>query len=393
MESTERSSDVLVVGGGPAGLLLAGKLGVNLNVCLLERNIIGQTSKFWLTTEKRLARHGLLGAAQNQSSRTTIGTFQGSIACAEGDFTVVDDAALLTILKDKCLCASVRLIEKTKVLSVASQDQQLILQTTNGSYRTRLVIDASGGNSPFASTFRLHRLEGFYSIYGAHLDNLILASKDIVGAHIVHFGHPTPLFEVIPTGPTSAFCVVFLTSKDVVEPTKLHDMFQEHIEHNPFFKTQQSFKLDKPKMGVIPIGRSIKRRTIPGILPVGEAGMMQSPLLGAAFNEVLEYGDLIEEAVINAFSKSAQGIALPHVRFPIIKTINDRIQLMLAQHLLDGTLDTFEALVRFMKELGPACAYRLFCTQLNWADVPSAIKAAFSLLPLGLKKIANHIYD
>jgi flavin-dependent dehydrogenase len=379
MDSAEHSADVLVVGGGPAGLLLAGKLGDHLKVYLLERNRIGSTSKFWLTNEKRLAHHDLMASAQYKSSRATIGTFQGSFAQAEGDFAVVDESVLLRLLKERCERVSVRLIENTKVLNIVSDGQRSILQTTRGPYQARLVIDASGGGSPFAATYRLHRLEGFYSIYGAHLKDLSLTSEDIVGAHIVHFGHPAPLFEVIPTGPTSAFCVVFLASKDVVEPTKLSRLFQEHVEHNPFFKRREPAPLGDLKMGVIPIGRAASRK-LPGILPIGEAGMLQSPLLGAAFNEILEYGDLIADAILTAFRKNNQGLVIPHVRFPIIKAVNDRIQLILVRRLLDGTLDSFERLVWFMKEVGPKCAYRLFCTQLDWADGPSLLKAASKLL-------------
>lgn len=381
MDNGECFADVIVVGGGPAGLLLAGKLGPHLSVTLLERSRIGQTSKFWLTNERRLAKHDLLTAARYTATRATVGTFLGSFAYAEGNFAVVDEAGLLNLLKDRCMRASVRIIENTKVLNVASDDRRLLLQTTSGPYQARLVIDASGGGSPFAATFRLHRLEGFYSVYGAHLKDLRLASEDIVGAHIVHFGHPTPLFEVIPTGPTSAFCVVFLASRNVVEPAKLNSIFQEHVEHNPFFKAEQSIGTSDLKMGVIPIGSAAPRK-VPGILPVGEAGMLQSPLLGAAFNEILEYGDLITEAVLTAFSKHRRGIVTPQVRFSILKAINDRIQLMLVRHLLDGTLDSFERLVRFMGELGPTCAYQLFCTQLNWSDVPSLLKAAPRLLAL-----------
>lgn len=381
MDSAETFADVLIIGGGPSGLLLAGKLGLQFNVCLLERGRIGQTSKFWLTNETRLARHGLLPAAQHRANRATIGTFQGSFAFAEGDFAVVDEAILLGLLIARCTNSSVRLIENTKVLNVANDGQELQLQTTRGPYRTRLVIDASGGGSPFAATFRLHRLEGFYSIYGAHLKDITLTNGDIVGAHIIHFGHPAPLFEVIPTSPTSAFCVVFLASKNVVEPTKLSSLFQEHIDHNPFFKRPKPASLGDLKMGIIPIGQASQRMPA-GILPVGEAGMLQSPLLGAAFNEILEYADLIEDAVAVAFRRYRRGLAIPRVSLPIFKSLNDRIQLMLARRLVDGTLGSFERLVRFTKELGPSGAYRLFCTQLGWSDIPGLLKAAPKLLPL-----------
>jgi flavin-dependent dehydrogenase len=382
MDGTEHYHDILVVGGGPAGLLLAEKLGRQLKVCLLERSRIGQTPKFWLTTAERLARHDLLAAAQNSATRATLGTFKGSFAYAEGDFAVADEAALLRILMDRCVQASVCLIENTKVLNVTINGQRLLLETTNGVYQARLVIDASGGGSPFAATFRLHRLEGFYSIYGAHLKDLNLASGDIIGGHIIHFGHPAPILEVIPTGPTSAFCIVFVVSKDVIEPAKLSTSFLEHVDYNPFFKANTSVGANDLKMGVIPIGQPLLK-TLPGILPVGEAGMLQSPLLGAAFNEVLEYANLIAQSVLSAFSRQNEGIVQARVKFPIVKVVNDYVQLALVRSLLDGSLASFDRLTSFIKGLGPIGAYRLFATQLGWPDAPSLLKAAPKLMHLG----------
>jgi hypothetical protein len=269
--------------------------------------------------------------------------------------------------------ASVRLIENTKVLNFRRDGPRILLNTTNGTYGARLVLDASGGTSPFATTFLLHRLVGFYSIYGGHLKNLRLASQDVVAGHIVHFGHPAPIFEVIPTGIASAFCVVFLASKSVIDPRELNALFREHINHNPFFKMEGQLNASDVKMGVIPIGRST-RKILPGILSIGEAGLLQSPLLAAAFNDLLDHADLIANTILTEFSRHPEGIIFPRVRFPVRKIFNDRIQLMLARHLLNGGLASFERLVHFMKELGPQRAYRLFCTQLGWRDIPFVLR-------------------
>jgi flavin-dependent dehydrogenase len=378
----ERFADVLVIGGGPSGLLLAGKLGRHLNLAILERNRLGETSKFWLTTESRLARHDLLSAAQYRTARATVGTFQGSFAYAEGAFTVVNERTLLDLLIEGCRRASVRLFENTKVLNIAKQEGHLVVHTTDGQYRARLVLDASGGASPFAATFRLQRLEGFYSIYGGHLEDLDLSSTDIVGAHIIHFGHPAPMFEVIPTGPTSAFCVVFLIARDVVDPTTLRDSFREHVSHNPFFKARSPAELGRLKMGVIPIGRASKK-VVSGILPVGEAAMLQSPLLGAALNEILDHADQITSDIVSEFEKHDEGIVFPRIRPSMVKTANDRIQLMLVRPLLDGTLASFERLVEFLRRLGPQPAYRLLCSGLELSDAQIVIRATAKFLLSG----------
>ncbi len=128
-------------------------------------------------------------------------------------------------------------------------------------------------------------------------------------------------------------------------------------------------------MGVIPIGR-LAGKGVHGVVPVGEAGLFQSPLLGAALNEVLEQGDRVAENILRAFRSQDKGIVSPQIHIPPAKIINDRLQLLLVQPLLDGTLSSFDRLVHFLEEVGPSCSYRLFGTQLRWADAPTLIKAA-----------------
>lgn len=376
MQNSDFFTDIVVMGGGPTGLLLATKLGFHLSVRVIERNQLGQTSKFWLTSEERLIRHDLGAATQYRSKRATLGTFQGSFAYAEGNFAVINDKILLDLLLERCRESNVRLVQNTKVLSIAQNNRQLLVDTTAGTYHTRMVLDASGGGSPFAATFRLHRLEGFYSIYGGHLQNITLRNDDIVGAHILHFGHPAPIFEVIPTSPTSAFCVIFVIAKNVVAPEELRVSFDEHVKYNPFFSVgnydPQAIDL---KMGLIPIGRMSNRKT-PGIVPVGEAGLLQSPLLGAALNEILEQGDRITKSILDAFNTQNKAIISLQVEMPVAKVINDRLQLHLVRPLLDGTLHSFERFVEFLREVGPERSYRLFGTQLRWADAPLIGRAA-----------------
>jgi len=371
VKDTKRLTDIIVIGGGPAGLLLSSKAGRQLTVRVVEKNRLGQTSKFWLTAERRLVQHDLAAAAQYRTKRATLGTFQGSFAFAEGQFTVINDTVLLRLLLERCKNSGVHLLENTKVLSISKQKENLAVQTTDGEYYARLILDASGGNSPFASTFRLHRLEGFYSIFGGHLENLNLKSDDIIGAHVIHFGHPAPIFEIIPTSSTSAFCCVFIIAKEAVDPQRLAKSFEEHIFHNPFFTVNQQFTHNQDlKMGLIPIGR-IKRRGMPGVLPVGEAGMLQSPLLGAALNEVLEQADRIINCIMYGFRNQSSGIIHPHLGLPLTKTLNDRLQLALVKPLLDGTLSSFERLVEFLKAVGPSRVYRLFGTELELRDMPT----------------------
>jgi flavin-dependent dehydrogenase len=372
-------TDVIVIGGGPSGLLLASRIAPELSVCILEKGELGRTTKFWLTSSARLVKNDLLSTLRFKTNRATIGTFQGSFAYAEGDFATVDESELLRVLVERCVNNGVRLVAQAKVLSVVQKGSEMVVETTNGRYFSRLVIDASGGASALAATYKMHRLEGFYSIYGGHLENLSLASTNVIGAHVLHFGNPTPVFELIPTSENSAFCVVFMASRRVINPNNLAQIFEEHVSYNPFFvRTAHHINPDL-KMGVVPIGRAISRDR-PGILSIGEAGMFQSPLLGGAFNEILETASMITTQVKDAFKYCSAGVAQMRLRLPLRKCLNDQAQLLLVRKILDGSLDSFEALVRFIRDLGPSAAYRLLCTELNWSDLSALVRAAGKFL-------------
>lgn len=359
-------------------MLLATRLSGRLRVAVLEKAQFGETTKFWLTNHERLARHGLEDCIRFSTNRAVVGTFVGSPAVAIGSFAVVDEARLLGALVQKCREQGIMLLEKTEALSFCRERDSLRVETSRGRVTTRLIVDATGGSSAIAATFRLHRLLGFYSIFGAHLDDLTLKSNDVVGAYVIRLGDPPPLFEVIPTSATSAFVIVFLASRRLHSPASLRSSFDDHVHRNPFFLCNSTYKPSSPKFGAIPIGQST-RRVIPGLLSCGEAAMIQSPLLGAAFNEVLDHTDPIANAVDGAFRRTTSGIVSVTVKYPIAKRLNDTLQAMLARKLTDGSLEDFERLVRFLDKLGPKRAYELFCTNLNVAGIITAVRLASML--------------
>src|SRR5262249_5351547 len=140
--------------------------------------------------------------------------------------------------------------------------------------------------------FRLHRIDGFYCVFGAHLDNIKLRTGDIVLGYVHQLGDPPPIFEIYPTSATSGYCAVFVYSKNLISPHSLAASFEDHCRHNPFFVMTPETTRTNEKLGAIPIGRARTRR-LKGIIQLGEAGFVQPPLMGTAFNEILEYTSLV----------------------------------------------------------------------------------------------------
>jgi hypothetical protein len=233
------------------------------------------------------------------------------------------------------------------------------------------VIDATGGLSPIAATFRLHRIDGFYAVYGAHLRNINLHSGDIVLAYVDHLGDPPPILEVIPSGEGSAYCAVFTYSRQLTKPQSLEMMFHTYCRHNDFFSMTPQTEIGQAKMGAIPIG-SARSRQLPGVALIGEAALVQPPLLGTAFNEILEYSRPVCSHLTRILSQTSGVPTAPGYPYPLLKRVQDRLQLEMTRLLLRGNVEALDRLTRFVKSLPEPMVYNLISNELGWLGLASA---------------------
>jgi flavin-dependent dehydrogenase len=360
--------DVLIVGGGPAGLLAAATLSEKHRVTLIERAQLGETKKYWLTTNRRLRKHGLENCVLHNIPSMMAGSFLGSETFADGDFSVVDDQLFLDTLIERCRARGTHMIENCALLNISWTSARVKAQTTRGTFSTRLIVDATGGMSPIASTFRLHKIEGFYSVYGAHLDNIRLNSTNIVLGYVSQLGDPPPVFEVYPTGDHSGYCAVFVYSRLLVVPKSLAESFDYHCFNNPFFEVTAETHRSKEKAGAIPIGRKRKRK-LKGVVSIGEAGFVQPPLLGTAFNEVLEYSSSVCAEISLALHRTPGIAQVPKSLYPFRKRALDQFQLLLARILITGNVEIFDQLVRIFGRFPRALMYNVFCNDLSWSQL------------------------
>jgi 2-polyprenyl-6-methoxyphenol hydroxylase-like FAD-dependent oxidoreductase len=360
--------DILVVGGGPAGLLTAAYLAERHSVALVERGLLGETSKYWVTTMRRLQKHGLAHCVLHRPKSMFVSTFLGGRAETCGDFAVVDDQLMMNVLVERCRRRGVLLTEHCALANLNWTDTMIHVQTTSKAFRARLVVDATGGLSPIAATFRLHKLYGFYLVYGALLRNIALHTGGIAMGHVEHLGDPPLILEVIPCGTDIAYCALFTYSKQLQASQTLEAAFRAHCSHNSFFRTSERTEVVQPKSGAIPIGH-LRRRQLRGIVSVGEAGLVQPALLGTAFNEVLEHCQAVCLHITAVLERSGGVPKRPNYKYPLIKRTQDRLQLEMVRAILNGNVEVFDRLVRAMDKLPSDTFYALCSNELTWRQV------------------------
>lgn len=301
----------------------------------------------------------------------TLGSFLGAHAEARGRVVVVDERRLLARLVDRCREAGVVLFDRTRVSAIRWSNGGLDVDSTASRLLARLLIDCTGGSSSIAATFRLHELIGFFTIYAEHRTRLTIDSRTIVAAQVSLLGHPPVFFELMPTGPDSAFCVAFTATKRVRPFDELRSTIEEQLARKTFVEATDESAITNSARGVIPIGR-LKRR-LPGIASFGEAAMLQPPLLGTAFNEVLEHAQAVADQVIEAVERRRTPSFRP--RYPIAKRLNDRLQWWFAERLIGASAEEIDYLIRISARLAPETLFALYSNDLTFRQFVTAAGA------------------
>jgi hypothetical protein len=304
------------------------------------------------------------------------GTFLGGHVVTSGDLAVVDENKLLSVLIGRCQEQRAVLCDRCALVTLRWKANRVHAVGSRRTFAARLLIDTSGGCSPLAATFRLHKLRGFYAVYGAHLSPLELRGPEIIVAYVDHLGDPPPVLEVIPTANDAAHCVVFTCTKRLPSGRALRALFEGYRACNPFFRCTPNTVTLGEKSGAIPIGQ-LRRKGVPLVLPFGEAGMIHPPLLGTGFNAILDHVDDFCAYVAQLLSRgSIPEKADLSYHYPLLKQMQDRLQLRLAQQLIDGNVEALDALLRFVAVLPQETIYRICSNEMTWGEV---VKVALRL--------------
>jgi 2-polyprenyl-6-methoxyphenol hydroxylase-like FAD-dependent oxidoreductase len=366
--------DIVIAGAGPAGLLLASQMGSNFRVLVLEKGPIGKTSKFWVSTKHRLEMHSLLDCAIHNATTVSMGTFLGGRAVATGDFVVTNEHKFLLTLAERCRQVGVQILEHTRLIEGRHKGMHVEVQTTSGPLMARLLVDATGGNSFFVARQEKHPPYGYFTVYGSHLTGVQLASNEIVLGYVLNDANPVPVLEIVPTGRDSAFCVLIYVTTQHIEPLLLRARFEECLAQNPFLRVTSKTQMLNIKSGSIPIGKPVSRPAR-GVFSYGEAGLIQPPFTGAAFNEVLEYNNLVASKLAQSLH-SRRVFTEPSVRYPIMKRASDALQTILIQPLISSDAGTFDEIARDLSSLNPDLLFRLLSNELRARDTFSLLRSS-----------------
>ncbi|MBN2753361.1 MAG: NAD(P)/FAD-dependent oxidoreductase [Candidatus Goldbacteria bacterium] len=214
--SAIKKYDVIVLGGGPAGLTAAREISkTGLKTLLIEKNYIGSTPRSWITWYSGLKKAGCASAVKHRIDTLVFSSYLGgAYELKKSDSAVVDTKKLLLMLKARAIKAGAEIKEKEAVLKCVQNGGYAGVKTNKGYYKAGYFVDAMGWYSKNQRPLGKKEPRGDYMGCCAAEIKLEKPLKDISKAHIFHAPFPgKDYFWLLPYNKHEALAGCFAFEK------------------------------------------------------------------------------------------------------------------------------------------------------------------------------------
>lgn len=278
------SFDCIVIGAGPAGLSLGSVLSENHRVLVIEKGDRPHTNE-WFTKEEYIIKNGFSGFISCSFDKSILETsIEGNRYVYNGPYVNVDGPALMENLRNAVLENGGEVHFGEEFLDCSVDDRGVSVDTSLGSYRTALLVDASGNSSKLSKRYRIRNKTIFYSLYGEKYRGS-LAPEDVNMLSVYdRKSFPLSFFEALPCGDDEYYSFTFHLAG---RPSTAEVLEKQHVFNMDYFCRGELPERKDSFYGVIPLG-SAGKRAVDRIYFYGDAVNLASSFSGSGFTEIMK---------------------------------------------------------------------------------------------------------
>lgn len=362
-------AEVVVLGAGVAGLLIASELASRHDVLVLERANALPSSKFWLTDRGSVRANPELASALDCAYSTMAFTaYEGTSYVVPGDFCMWDSDRLLAALTARLTARNGRLAFGQRFYSLATDSRTATVYANDQRIDCELVIDCMGVGSPIIYAKSVVDVLGFYLLYGA-----TFPAREPIAPVVLHnmmLSHQPGWIEAFPTSDDRLHLVLIVPTAQLRPASDLKADFTFIATNSPYARAIDGSGHERRFLGgVVPVAR-MRRRSLDRVFFFGEAGQVNPAASATALTRMLyHYRSIAEHLSDCLHHDDVKAETLAAGATPTVGPFNTRLQRALFRSILQWNSDDYLRIVRELKAIDDP----VFVNHLMFGDMPESL--------------------
>ncbi len=391
--------DFIIVGAGPAGLAIGSELSRNYRGLIIEKNEAGKTDRFWFVpfnvVDDRIMPY-TFGGVTRFLTRTYKGANLSWQAKQFERYPYVNEHTLLPYWVEEIKKSGSRILDHCLFQDLSVKKGIVTVKTDQGDFRAKLLIDASGYDSPIVKKYRIRRKNLYWwSVYGAvakHPGGLTEGLR--VGDYMLWqtfqdtnkdpetpLADGRPVFEYEVLDGVRSFSLVLYLRRKQIDKESMKKDFTHIIRDEESTRAFHDIEITEEKFGWYPSGDISQQRIAKdNVLFVGDAGCWTTPCgwgMGFILDNYREFsaeiGNTLTRNQLDRKSLLKLSRFATHEKYEIVLNA-------LATHFLvhakASQLDRFIKL--FDGRIDPLLCEKLFSLTITEEEVLSVVPALLS---------------
>lgn len=374
------TTDVIVAGGGIAGLLIATALAPRFSVTLLEQADSLPRNKYWLTDAQ--------AARDNAQFENCIDTFydsfdfvafDGLTATIHGDYCLWDTDALIELLSRRLTSSGVRVLTGHRLYSFHYGKDNISVRANSETIQAKLLIDCMGFGSPIVGAKDVATILGYYIVQGCEV--AVTGNIRPIALDNVAVNRNPAFFELFPTSKGTAHAAIILPSHGYKTDRSLQREFafivtQSHYSEHIAWKTASN---DNHYFGIVPVGR-LHKPALDRIVFFGEAGQANPAASATGLTRFLRVYRQLANGLAECLETGQLGRKHLLKILPSYMTrMNRAFQESLFDNILSFDSDQFRRLVEELKEYPDQTVNAFLFAEYDF-HTPETLKIALDAL-------------
>ncbi|MBF0550514.1 MAG: hypothetical protein HQK60_08260 [Deltaproteobacteria bacterium] len=286
--------DVIIVGGGPAGLAVGSELSYNHKVLLVDKNVTGRTTKSWFVPLD-VVDEKVMPYTYNGVTRFMTETFDGANVSWRTElfdrYPYINEKTLLPHWLEVLKNNGSEVINQCAYVDSTVKDGIVYVETTAGSFRSRLLIDASGYDSPIVQKYKIHRDHDYWwSVFGSIGEHPNGLNGMEVGDYMMwqtfrdtnadasaSMAQGRPVFEYEILDENTSFSFVFFLRQERISREVMEKEYTTIIRDEPTTANFHELKIKELKYGWYPSGALSQQLAEDNLVFIGDAACWTTP--------------------------------------------------------------------------------------------------------------------